>query len=268
VRDSYNRDIRYLRISVTDRCDLACRYCRDGSVPDRDCGRKKRMLSFEQITEVVRAAVDLGFSKFRLTGGEPLMRRDLTTLVRMIRSVDGVEFIGLTTNGTQLARYARDLKSAGVDGVNVSLDTLDADEYREITGGGDIQRVFAGLEAAREAGFSSIKVNMVVRLDTPAEQIARMSEFCRDKVLKLQRIREYRLSNRQDTDHDYERPLRCGDCNRLRLTSDGNLLSCLHSDREIPVDFDNIARSLIAAIDAKPLKGGQRRHQDVSKIGG
>ena len=132
--DSYNREITYLRISVTDKCNLRCRYCMpEEGVPVR---RHEEFLSFEEITAVVRAAVKLGVTKVRLTGGEPLVKRGIVDLVRMVRSVEGLRHLAMTTNGTLLARFAGELKAAGLDSVNVSLDTLDPERYRHLTRGG------------------------------------------------------------------------------------------------------------------------------------
>ena len=267
MRDSSDRHIHYLRISVTDRCDLTCKYCRDGCTPV-DYIPHSRILRYEQIRDIVVAAADMGFDKVRLTGGEPLLRRDLSALVEMIREIDGIRYIGLTTNGTRLADQIADLKKAGLNGVNVSLDTLDPDSYRLITGGGDINAVLKGLDAAGSAGMDPVKVNMVVNRDTTEDDIAGMQDFCEKGGYTLQRIREYHLSAREDTEHTYERPLRCGDCNRLRLTADGMLLPCLHSEREIPVDFTDIPGSLRAAVTLKPATGGSRTEHNLSKIGG
>ena len=267
TRDSSDRRIHYLRISVTDRCDLACRYCRDGCTPV-DYIPHEKILRYEEILKVVEAAAGLGFDKIRLTGGEPLLRQGLESLVEMIAGVAGIGFIGLTTNGTRLASRIDGLKAAGLNGVNVSLDTLDPDLYRDITGGGNITAALEGLEAARDAGMDIIKVNMVVKPDTTEEEIAAMRAFCDEGGYRLQRIREYRLSGREDEEHGMERPLRCGDCNRIRLTADGKLLPCLHSEREIPLDFADLEGSIRSAIAGKPAAGTSRLIHDVSRIGG
>lgn len=267
TRDSSDRRIHYMRISVTDRCDLACRYCRDGCTPV-DFIPHERILRYEEILKVVKAAAGLGFDKIRLTGGEPLLRRGLACLVRMVAGVEGIGFIGLTTNGTRLADHAGELKDAGLNGVNVSLDTLDPDLYRDITGGGDISGPLRGLRAARDAGIDIIKVNMVVKSDTPGNEVLAMRDFCDEHGYRLQRIREYRLSGREDEDHGMERPLRCGDCNRIRLTADGKLLPCLHSEREIPLDFADLEGCIRAAVSGKPAAGTSRLIHDVSRIGG
>lgn len=268
MRDSYNREIYYLRISVTEKCDLACRYCREGESSVHECGTGEGSLSFGEIIQVARAAAEQGFSKVRLTGGEPLLRAGLPTLVRMIKNVEGITFVGMTTNGTKLARFAGALKEAGLDGVNVSLDTLDPEQYRSITGGGDIDKVLAGLDAAVREGFAPIKINMVVNDTTSSDENETMMKFCEARGFILQRIREYRLDHRDDTNHEYERPLRCGDCNRLRLTADGRLLPCLHADEEVPVDFADIAGSLDRAIRLKPPAGVTRSNSDISIVGG
>jgi len=158
--DAYNRPISYLRISVTDRCNLRCVYCMPPEgVPWRP---HDEILRYEEIETVARAAAELGVSKLRLTGGEPLVRHGLVDLVRKLSAVPGVDDLALTTNGTLLAGWAAALRRAGLKRVNISLDTLRAERFAEITRGGHLEDVLAGIEAAEEAGLVPIKINTVV----------------------------------------------------------------------------------------------------------
>jgi cyclic pyranopterin phosphate synthase len=157
--DSWQRQINYLRISVTDHCNLNCVYCSAGSVPHLP---RSEILSYEEIERLARVAASLGINKVRLTGGEPLVRPDLVTLVRMISQVEGIDDISLTTNGVLLSRYAAELKEAGLNRVNVSLDTLRMDRFKRITGQAQLNAVLAGIEAANRAGLQPVKINMVV----------------------------------------------------------------------------------------------------------
>lgn len=158
--DAYNRPISYLRISVTDRCNLRCVYCMPPEgmpwVPHED------ILTYEEIETVVRAAADLDISKVRLTGGEPLVRLDIVKLVRMLARVSGVDDLAMTTNGILLSRYASRLAEAGLQRVNISLDSLQPKRFRSITRGGRLEDVLEGMEAARRAGLEPIKINTVV----------------------------------------------------------------------------------------------------------
>ncbi len=157
--DPQLRRIDTLRISVTDRCNYRCTYCMpSGGVAH---GAREETLTFEEITTLVRLFVRLGVRRVRLTGGEPTVRRDLPSLVRMLRAIDGLREIALSTNGHRLAELAAPLRAAGVDRLNVSLDSLRPDAFRRITGGGDLARVLGGLQAAAAAGFSAIKINAV-----------------------------------------------------------------------------------------------------------
>ncbi|HAK60893.1 MAG TPA: GTP 3',8-cyclase MoaA [Nitrospiraceae bacterium] len=159
MRDKYDRVIDYMRISVTDRCNLRCIYCMpfEGIRP---IGYKS-LLGYEEITRVVTIAAGLGVRKVRITGGEPLVRRNLPFLVESISAVEGIEDISLTTNGQALKRHARALADAGLKRVNVSLDSLYPERYREITRGGDIDEVFKGIFEAERAGLEPIKINMI-----------------------------------------------------------------------------------------------------------
>ncbi|MGD1074781.1 MAG: GTP 3',8-cyclase MoaA [Thermodesulfovibrionales bacterium] len=159
LRDRYNRTIEYLRVSITDRCNLRCVYC----MPQ--CGvapfTHREILTYEEIVRVVKVAAALGVRKIRVTGGEPLVRKNIVYLIESLRAVNGIEDISLTTNGTLLEKYAKDLADAGLSRVNVSLDSFKPDRYREITRGGDIDQVMKGIRAAEEAGLTPIKINMV-----------------------------------------------------------------------------------------------------------
>jgi cyclic pyranopterin phosphate synthase len=157
--DPHARVIDYLRISVTDRCNYACSYC----IPDGGVAHAARtdLLSFEETAALVRVFVGLGVRRVRLTGGEPTVRRDLPELVRLLRAIPDLDDIALSTNGHLLPEMAAPLRAAGVDRLNVSLDSLDADRFRRVTRRGDLGRVIAGIEAARAAGFASIKLNTV-----------------------------------------------------------------------------------------------------------
>lgn len=157
--DRYGRVINYLRISVTDRCNLRCCYCMPEGV--QDVGMKN-ILTFEEIWEIVRTGVSLGITHIRITGGEPLVRKGCVDLIRGIREIPGVETITMTTNGVLLGNYAKQLKEAGVDGVNISLDTLDPEEFYKITGKRKLQEVLAGIRAAKTAGLP-VKLNAVNR---------------------------------------------------------------------------------------------------------
>lgn len=155
--DRYGRVINYLRISVTDRCNLRCCYCMPEGV--QDVGMKN-ILTFEEIWEIVRTGVSLGITHIRITGGEPLVRKDCVDLIRGIREISGVETITMTTNGVLLGNYGKQLKEAGVDGVNISLDTLNPEEFYKITGKRELQEVLAGIRAAKTAGLP-VKLNAV-----------------------------------------------------------------------------------------------------------
>jgi GTP 3',8-cyclase len=157
--DPQARVIDYLRVSVTDRCNYGCSYCmpHDGV----EHAARADVLSFEEIAALVRIFVSLGVRRVRLTGGEPTVRRDLPALVQLLRAIPGLEEIALSSNGHLLAELAEPLRRAGVDRLNISLDSLDAERFRRITRRGDLARVFAGIEAARAAGFASIKLNTV-----------------------------------------------------------------------------------------------------------
>jgi cyclic pyranopterin phosphate synthase len=173
--DSWQRQINYLRISVTDYCNLNCVYCSAGSVPHLS---RREILSYEEIQTLVRVAASLGINKVRLTGGEPLVRPDLVTLVRMISQIEGIDDISLTTNGILLSRYAVELREAGLDRVNVSLDTLRTDRFKRITGQAQFSEVLAGIAAANRAGLQPVKINMVVMQGINDDEVidfARMS---------------------------------------------------------------------------------------------
>lgn len=159
IQDRYSRVIDYMRISVTDRCNLRCTYCMpaEGIQPLAH----KDILRYEEIIRIVAVAAKLGVKKIRITGGEPLIRKNLSFLIASIHDIEGIEDISLTTNGSLLRKHARELAAAGLNRINVSLDSLNPDRYREITRGGDIDVVFEGIYEAQEAGLSPIKLNMV-----------------------------------------------------------------------------------------------------------
>lgn len=170
--DQYGRVINYLRISVTDRCNLRCCYCMPEGV--QDVGMKN-ILTFEEIWEIMRTGVSLGITHIRITGGEPLVRKGCVNLIRGIREIPGVETITMTTNGVLLGNYAKQLKEAGVDGVNISLDTLDPEEFFKITGKRELQEVLAGIRAAKTAGLP-VKLNAVNRKELDPIPLVRYAQ--------------------------------------------------------------------------------------------
>jgi cyclic pyranopterin phosphate synthase len=274
--DRFNRKIDYLRISVTDRCNYRCIYC----VPDKpfvhkDPGEGPRsagthILSYEQIESLTQVAAGMGIRKVRLTGGEPLVRKDVEHLVARLAAIEGIEQVCMTTNGSRLAAKAAQLKQNGLARLNVSIVALDAERYRRITGGGHLRRVLAGVDAALKANFTAIKINMVVLDDTTEEDIEQMAAFCRQRGLHLQKIMQFSLYDRAHLSKrlQTERPPDCRRCNRLRLTADGFLKPCLFSDDEIRVDFHDIAGSMLEAVSKKPINGSSCRNRLMSQIGG
>ena len=170
--DRYGRVINYLRISVTDRCNLRCCYCMPEGV--QDVGMKN-ILTFEEIWEIVRTGVSLGITHIRITGGEPLVRKGCVDLIRGIREIPGVETITMTTNGVLLGNYGKQLKESGVDGVNISLDTLDPEEFYKITGKRELQEVLAGIRAVKTAGLP-VKLNAVNRKELDPIPLVRYAQ--------------------------------------------------------------------------------------------
>lgn len=175
LMDSHQRVIDYLRIAVTDRCNLRCVYCMpEGGIQPLP---HAEILSYEEILRVARVAVGLGISKVRLTGGEPLVRRDLERLVRALASIEGIKDLSMTTNGLLLRERAKDLKDAGLKRINVSLDSLEPQRYRAITRGGELDRVWGGILAALEVGMQPVKINVVA-----------MGEHNGDEILSFARL--------------------------------------------------------------------------------
>ena len=264
--DSYNREISYLRISVTDRCNLACMYCKPEQL--KGVVRGSRILDYEEITEIVRNLVPMGISKIRLTGGEPLVRKGLDELISMISGVGGIREITMTTNGQLLAGMAEKLASAGLDRVNISLDTLDPERYREITRGGDIRRVKKGIEAAVTAGLDPVKLNCVITPDTTPGEIEALKEFSHSHDLEIRFIRQMNLGAGKFWKVEGGEGGHCRICNRIRLTADGRVIPCLFSDKEYHIRQYGIQGAFTRAVQNKPERGSVNSRNTFYGIGG
>lgn len=305
--DRFGRRIENLRISVTDRCDLRCFYC----IPDETIEwlPRKSLLSLEEIARIARLAVACGIRRLRITGGEPLLRRDLPLLVEMLSDLPGLDDLALTTNGTQLERLAEPLARAGLRRVNVSLDSLDPGTFARMTRRDAHARVLAGIDAAEAAGLRPIRINCVPVRGLNDHEVAGFARLARERGFEVRFIEFMPLEHgtRWGTDvlvpgrelrerigaefplvpkpgADPHAPSRdwlfadgapglvgfidsvtqpfCSDCNRIRLTADGKLRTCLFSLKEHDLlgplrtgaDDDELERCLRAAVGTKELK--------------
>lgn len=270
MQDSFGRTIQYLRLSVTDLCNYRCIYC----MPEEGVCKKSHadMLSIEEMTEIVRAAHQLGISKVRLTGGEPLVRKGIVSLCRSIKAIDSGIELGITTNGAFLSTMASELKDAGVDRLNISLDSMHPETFSRITRGGDPKDVLCGIKAAQKAGFDNIKINTVMLKGINDKELYDFINLTKDHAIHVRFIELMPLGVAKSWDssrfmttaaiegylHNAELlringvarvyhlpdhkgtiglicPMSnsfCPSCNKIRVTADGRLKPCLHSDQE------------------------------------
>ena len=200
LTDRFGRRIEYVRLSVTDRCDLRCFYCLPKGFKDFE--EPEHWLSFEEIERIIAAFARLGTRRIRITGGEPLVRKDLPQLAGRLAALPGIEDLSLSTNATRLAKHAAALRDAGIHRINVSLDSLDADRFKQITGG-KLDKVLDGLMAAKAAGFAPIKINMVVMKEVNEDEVEAMVAFCIEHDFTLRFIETMPMGDtgRSATDH-------------------------------------------------------------------
>ena len=300
MKDGHGRTIDYLRISLTDRCNYRCIYCMPEEGVQSMCHTD--ILRIEEIAHVVRVFSNLGIKSVRLTGGEPLVRKGVVDLVRDINDMPGIKNISLTTNGVLLPRMADQLRQAGLSRVNISLDTLDAEQFHAITRRGYLQEALDGIDAALAAGFNPVKINAVAVRQLHQDYLA-FAKLSIDRPLHVRFIEYMPVGESSGANGCGWGPARyfefpgakgtvgfispmsrhfCGECNRMRLTADGKLRPCLFSDREYDIrgilrsgkPEDQVDRDLAdvfrTAIGAKPddhddITGTERR---MSQIGG
>lgn len=264
--DRFKRTIDYLRVSVTDRCNLRCGYC----MPPRGVTLipQEKILSYEEIVEIVKIAVELGIRKVRLTGGEPLIRQDIVDLVAMLGKIKEIDDFAMTTNGVVLDVFAERLKKAGLHRVNISLDTLSPSRYEELTCGGDIRRVLAGIESAKQAELTPIKLNCVVKESSDEPDAQEVARFAQDNELIVRFIREMDIAKGEFWIVEGGTGGDCKLCNRLRLTSDGMIKPCLFSDIAFNVREFGIEEAITQAIDFKPESGAKSKDHRFYRIGG
>ena len=294
--DRYGRKIEYLRLSVTDLCNYRCIYCMEAVGVCKK--RHSDILSIEELTEIARAAYTLGIRKIRLTGGEPLVRKGILTLCENIRAIGSDIDLSLTTNGSLLGDMARDLKAAGVDRLNISLDTLNEETFARITRGGQLSDVLSGLKAAEEAGFDNTKINTVLMGGINDNEIFDLITLARDhpvsvrfiELMPMDIVRGWDKSRFISTDivenllrkADLVRydgvariyqpggytgtigiisPLShsfCDRCNRIRVTADGKLKPCLHSKDEI--DLRGLSGEALLTAIREGVQSKPQRH--------
>lgn len=293
--DNFGRDIHYLRLSVTDLCNLRCKYCMPSTGIKQL--RHEDILSVEEIESIVKASAKCGIRKVRITGGEPLVRRGIMDICERMSNVEGIEEVCMTTNGVLLKKYAKDLKKAGVDRLNISLDTLNPDKYAEITRGGDLNDVLDGMKYAEEAGFTNLKINIVLVGNYNDDEINNFVELTRYKNVQIRfielmpigqckswskdtfisaetvltKVKDLKAVNTEGVATIYKldgakgsvgliRPMSshfCPTCNRIRVTADGKLKACLHSDVEVMLkglEEEKLETVIREAILQKPQK--------------
>lgn len=316
--DLYSRKINYLRISVTDLCNLRCKYC----MPEKGIDKiyHKEILTLEEMQNITEKFVEIGVDKVRITGGEPLVRNNILKLVEGIGRIEQVRDLAMTTNGTLLKKYARDLKNAGLNRLNISLDTLNQEKYSRITKTGQLKDVIEGIEAAKKEGLAPIKLNIVLIKGFNEDEIedfinltryedidVRFIELMPIGALKYWSLNKY-ISNETVLERvptlietkasDISSPATyyklpnakgrvglinpisckfCESCNRIRLTADGKIKSCLHSNDEIDLkkmirDGKDITALITDIVKNKPkehnLEDGNYINRDMTAIGG
>lgn len=266
MKDPYGRTINYLRISVTDRCNLRCRYCMPAEgiklISHHD------LLSFEEIEAFTRTAVNMGINKVRLTGGEPLVRRGIVTLVEKLAHIDGILDLAMTTNGVLLSRLAEPLKKAGLQRLNVSLDSLDPVRYSYITRGGNVSDVLNGLQVAKELGFSPIKINTVVEQGEITPDATRVKAYAEENGFRIRYIYRMDLEKGEFWSVEGGDGGNCRKCNRLRLSSNGLVKPCLFSDLGYSVRGLGAEEAIRRAVNNKPEAGTESHTNTFYSIGG
>lgn len=320
MKDTFKREIKYLRISLTELCNLRCRYC----MPEDGVCKKSHddMMSQEEIIKAVKVASKLGVEKIRLTGGEPLVKKDIVDLIYRIKQIDGIKEVCITTNGTLLPIYVKDLKNAGLDRINISLDTLDEKKFKYITRVGDLKDTLSGIDAALKYDFKKVKINTVLiggfnddevvdlasltlkqKTDVRFIELMPMydsGDFGKNAFIPssivIEKIKEAykdKYKNPDDiikevshTGGSVAKTYRingalsdvglisavsnhfCNECNRIRLTSDGKLKPCLHSNQEILIkglSEKEMEEKFIQAILLKPEKHDELSYDSRSK---
>lgn len=318
MKDKYGRELGYLRLSVTETCNLRCQYC----IPNGQqyTQHHKNSLTLEEMYKLVKIFVDIGVYKVRITGGEPLLRKGVLSLAEKIAALEGVQDLSMTTNGLLLKQYAKAMKEAGIQRVNISLDSLDAIRYASITGGGNLQTVLNGIEEAKKVGLFPIKLNTVLIKGFNDDEIVSFVQktkqedveirfielmpighginWSKEKFLSAQAVLKavpalkpltitdcssttvyYRLPNAKGK-VGLIRPISCkfcSQCNRVRLTSDGRLKYCLHSNIELDIkkafrEGTDIQALIAAGAMLKPqshtLEEQIYMHTNMFQIGG
>lgn len=264
--DCFNRNINYLRISVTDRCNLRCQYCMPATgvklLP------RKEILSFEEILLVVKHGVERGLTKIRITGGEPLVRKDIVKLISKIAAINGIEDLAMTTNGILLPKYAKELAKAGLMRVNISLDTLDEKKFNKITRLGKLHEVLKGIEAAKNAGLTPIKLNCVIKKTSAEPDAQQVAKFAKENGYMVRFIPEMDLSKGEFGIVEGGDGGNCSICNRLRLTSNGMLKPCLFSNLAFNIRELGVEEAYNQALGNKPLSGHKNNTGEFYNIGG
>lgn len=315
--DNYGRKINYLRVSVTELCNLRCKYC----MPQEGIVKRshEEMMTAEETISAVRAAALLGVDKVRVTGGEPLVKRGILRLCREIGEIEGIRELCITTNGTLLPEFAQGLRDAGVSRVNISIDTMNPDKYRSITRIGELDQVLRGIDAAFEAGFEKVKLNTVIMKGFNDDEIGDFVELTRDKPIDVRFIELMPIGEGAGLARDsfisfddicqsidglesmgqtdgvaemyrlpgaagrvgFIRTISCGfcdRCNKIRITADGMLKPCLHSEKEFslkgrtPLEMEEILKEAILRKpekrDALDVDNPSKAGRNMNRIGG
>lgn len=264
--DRFNRNIHYLRISVTDRCNLRCLYC----MPEEGVHelRHDDILSFEEIINFTKVAIGHGIDKVRITGGEPLVRKNIVELIKMLSALKGLSDLSLTTNGILLEEFAIPLVEAGLKRVNISLDTMDPEKYKQITRRGDLLKVLKGIEAAKKAGLKPIKINCVINRSSDEPDALAVKAFCEEQGLFVRFIHKMNLETGEFAVVEGGTGGNCRLCNKLRLSSDGYLRPCLFNDVAFNIRELEAEKAILSAIEAKPECGTFSAKNKFNRIGG
>ena len=264
--DNFNRNINYLRISITDRCNLRCTYC----MPEEGIKllRHEDILSYDEIREFTEVAVSKGVKKVRITGGEPLVRKGVVTLVGMISEITGISDLSMTTNGILLKQFAHELKAAGLKRVNISLDTIDPERFKAVTRNGNITDVLEGIKAAKDAGLFPVKINCVIKKSKEEPEAIAVTRFCKENDLEIRYIRQMDLVKGHFSTVDGGIGGNCSLCNRLRLTANGKLKPCLFNNIGFDVRELGYERAIELAVRQKPECGSVNNTGAFYNIGG